>query len=54
MLPVLHLLCEFAELLPMHDALAGDFPLGPDGVAILPADTLQGGTEGEPRRPGKK
>lgn len=41
---------RFMELLPLHDALAGDFSLGPDGVAILPGDILLGGSEGEPRR----
>ena len=44
---------HFMELLPMHDVMTGDFPLGPDGVAILPTDILQRGTEGEPRRPRK-
>ncbi|MEQ1862176.1 MAG: hypothetical protein ABMA13_19845 [Chthoniobacteraceae bacterium] len=45
---------HFMELLPIHDVMAGDFLLGPDGVAILPADTRLGDTEGESHTPQKK
>lgn len=45
---------NFMKSLSNHEAMASDFPLGPDGVAILPADFRLGDSEGEPPSPEKK